>query len=222
MPGRPEFKAISKSKASASRTSPTIIREGLIRRDSLIKRRSGISPSPCRFALRVCICTTSGNCGESSKTSSIVTNRSLRGIAPANALSNVVLPACVPPLTRMFNPARTELISVVPIKGLITPRFIRSSILIFLIRCLRMFTAQCCAVISGIATCKRLPSGKRASTKGCERSRRRPPHINARSTIFRTSSEVSSKFVSSLLPARAMKIRSGELIHTSSIVGSLI
>ena len=59
-------------------------------------------------------------------------------------------------------------------------------------------------------------------SKGCERSRRRPPHISARSTMFRTSSAVNSKFVSSLLPARAMKMRSGELIQTSSIVGSLI
>ena len=61
MPGRPELSAMSRSKASASRTSPTIMRDGLIRSDSLIRRRRGISPSPCRFALRVCICTTSGS-----------------------------------------------------------------------------------------------------------------------------------------------------------------
>ena len=46
IPGNPEFKAMSKSSASASRTSPTIIREGLIRSDSFIKRRRGISPVP--------------------------------------------------------------------------------------------------------------------------------------------------------------------------------
>jgi hypothetical protein len=40
--------------------------------------------------------------------------------------------------------------------------------------------------------------------------------------MFRTSSEDKSKLVNSLRPLRAMKIRSGELIQISSIVGSLI
>ena len=77
-------------------------------------------------------------------------------------------------------------------------------------------------MISGITTCRRLPSGKRASTNGCERSRRLPLHISARSTIFRTSSDDKSKLVNSLRPFRAINIRSGEFIQISSIVGSLI
>ena len=89
-------------------------------------------------------------------------------------------------------------------------------------KCLRMFTAQCAAVTSGIATWSLLPSGNRASTNGCERSSRRPPHISKRSTNSRTSSLLMTRLVSSLTPARATKIRCGELIQSSSTVGSLI
>ena len=92
IPGKPEFKAISKSNASASLTSPTIILEGRIRSDSLIKRLRGISPVPCRLADLVCICTTSGKLGFSSKTSSIVMTLSETGMLEASALSIVVFP----------------------------------------------------------------------------------------------------------------------------------
>jgi ATP-dependent Lon protease len=53
IPGKPELSAMSKSSASASRTSPMIIRLGLIRSASLIRRRSDIAPSPCKFSERV-------------------------------------------------------------------------------------------------------------------------------------------------------------------------
>src|SRR3954447_11152162 len=73
MPGRPEFRAIRRSRHSSWRTSPTTIREGRIRSASLTSRRSGISPVPSRFAWRVCMATTSGSGTRSSKTSSLVT-----------------------------------------------------------------------------------------------------------------------------------------------------
>ena len=107
MPGSPEFSAISRSRHSSCRTSPTTIREGRIRSASLTRRRSGISPVPSRLGWRVCIATTSGSGTRSSKTSSQVTTRSRAGIAAHRQLSSVVLPAWVPPETRTLSPAAT-------------------------------------------------------------------------------------------------------------------
>src|SRR3954451_8139422 len=61
MAGSPLFNAISRSRHSSWRTSPTRIREGRIRRASFTSRRSGISPAPSRFGWRVCMETTSGS-----------------------------------------------------------------------------------------------------------------------------------------------------------------
>ena len=134
----------------------------------------------------------------------------------------VVLPACVAPLTRIFAPAETSEFKKSQTSVVRTPSSTKSFSSKLRSKCLRILTAQCSAVISGIVTCNLEPSGSRASTKGCERSKRRPLHIRARSTIFLTSSPVSSRFVSSLRPFRATKIRSGELIQISSILESLI
>ena len=142
------------------------------------------------------------------------------GISEQSALRSVVLPACVPPLTKIFNPRFTALESSVAISWDRAPMRARSSRVLCCIKCLRIFTAQCSAVISGITTCKRLPSGSRASTNGCERSKRRPLQMRARSTSCFTDSEVRTRLMRWLLPARAMNIRSGALIQISSTVGS--
>ena len=63
---------------------------------------------PSRLGWRHCIAATSRNGIFSSKTSSQVTTRSREGIAAARQLSIVVLPAWVPPATRMFRPAATR------------------------------------------------------------------------------------------------------------------
>ena len=75
MAGRPEFAAMSMSRASASRTSPMMRRSGRMRRASLTRRRRVISPTPSRFAGRVCMATQSLLRRESSKTSSQVMTR---------------------------------------------------------------------------------------------------------------------------------------------------
>ena len=49
-PGKPLLSAMSMSRLSASRTSPTTILLGLILRASLTSRRNEISPVPSRFA----------------------------------------------------------------------------------------------------------------------------------------------------------------------------
>ena len=183
-----------------------MIREGRIRRASLINWRRVISPSPCKFAPLVCICMRSGTRGCNSKTSSIVITRCVRGVSEISALSRVVFPACVPPLTRIFSPSFTAKESCSAISAVMTPIAANSCRLFCFIKCLRILTAQCSAVISGMATCKRLPSGKRASTNGCERSKRRPLQISMRSTSCLTDSEVNTRLINWLLPARATKI----------------
>ena len=85
--------AINRSSASASLTSPTIIRLGRMRRDSLINLRREISPSPSKFAFLVCSAIQSGKFGFNSKTSSIVMTRSLGDICETKAFKNVVFPA---------------------------------------------------------------------------------------------------------------------------------
>src|SRR4051794_36815060 len=64
-----------------------------------------------------------------------------------------------------------------------------------------------------MTTCRREPSGSIASTKGVDKSTRRPDDFSIRSTSDRTSSAVRMVVVSSLRPARAMKTRPGSLIH---------
>ena len=49
MPGTPELRAMSRSRDSAWRTSPTMIREGRMRSASLTSRRRGTSPVPSRL-----------------------------------------------------------------------------------------------------------------------------------------------------------------------------
>ena len=51
MPGRPEFSAMSRSRLSSWRTSPTMMRDGRIRSASLTSRRSLISPVPFEAGL---------------------------------------------------------------------------------------------------------------------------------------------------------------------------
>jgi hypothetical protein len=74
--------------------------------------------------------------------------------------------------------------------------------------------------MSGMATCSREPSGSIASTKGVDRSTRRPDDFSIFSTRSRTSSAVRTVVVSSCTPWRATKTLVGSLIHTSSTVGS--
>ena len=52
MPGNPALSASNRSRHSAARTSPTMMRDGRIRSDSLTRWRSTISPVPSRPACR--------------------------------------------------------------------------------------------------------------------------------------------------------------------------
>ena len=220
MPGSPEFRAMSRSRLSASRTSPTTRRSGRIRSASLMRRRRVISPVPSRLGWRHCMDTRSRTSRSSSNVSSTVTTRSSLRAADMSALSIVVLPVWVAPDTRMFAPASTLMrrnsaawrVSESSSTSCVSERMLR--------RNLRMFTAQCARVTSGMATCRREPSGSDASTNGEERSTRRPECCSIRSTSSRTSRSDSTTVVSSGTPSRATNTRVGELIQISSTVGS--
>ena len=99
---------MSRSSDSACRTSPTMIRDGLILSASLTSRRRGTSPVPSRLGWRHCMLATSRSGIFSSKTSSQVTTRSRDGMAEDRQLRKVVFPAWVPPATRMFSPTTTQ------------------------------------------------------------------------------------------------------------------
>jgi len=182
MPGRPLLSASSRSSASADRTSPTMMRSGRMRSASTTSRRSRTSPVPSSEGCRVCIATQSGEGNRSSKTSSHDTTRSRAGTAPTRQPSIVVLPACVPPATRMLRPETTAASRKRAHACVSVPSPTSSSSDDARTRNLRMLTAQCRRVMSGMTTCKRLPSGSSASTKGWLTSSRRPLERSIRST----------------------------------------
>ncbi len=187
MPGMPEFNAISRSRHSAWRTSPTTIRCGRIRSASRTRLRSVTSPVPSRLGCLVCMRTMSGNRTLSSNTSSQVMTRSRAGTALSRQLSSVVLPAWVPPATTMFSPAATQAARNDAACRVTVPSPTSSSSVVARTTNFRMLTAQCSAVMSGMTTCSRLPSGSVASTKGLDKSMRLPELFSIRSTRSRTS-----------------------------------
>ena len=146
--------------------------------------------------------------------------RSVDGTQPSSALRKVVLPDCVPPATTMFSPATTEASRKSAACVVSMPSPTRSLTVRARTTNRLTLTAQCSRVMSGMATCSRLPSGSIASTNGLLRSRRRPDTRSMRSTRARTCASSMTTVVSSLRPSRAMKMRSGALIQTSSTVGS--
>ena len=106
-PAWPVFIAWSMSSASAPRHSPMMIRFGRIR--SALNSRSRIvtRPSPSTFGGRLSSAPTCSCWSCSSAVSSMVMIRSPSGMNADSALSRVVFPLPVPPLTMMFSFART-------------------------------------------------------------------------------------------------------------------
>ncbi len=149
MRGSPEFSAISRSKASSARTSPTMRRSGRIRSASVTSRRSRTSPVPSRLDCRHCSATQSGSGTLTSKTSSHVTTRSRAGIAAVRQLSNVVLPDWVPPATSTLSPAWTVASRKRATCTVIVPKPTSSSSDEARTTNLRMFTAQPSSTGSG-------------------------------------------------------------------------
>ena len=107
-PSWPVFIAWSMSSAAASRTSPTTIRSGRMRSALRTRSRMRTSPRPSMFGGRDSRRRTCSWCSWSSAASSMVTIRSFAGMKLDSTLSVVVLPAPVPPLTRMLSLPRTQ------------------------------------------------------------------------------------------------------------------
>ena len=223
MPGSPLFKAMSRSRHSSWRTSPTMMRSGRIRSASLTRRRSRTSPVPSRLGCRVCIATTSGS-GTLELEDLLAGDDPLAGgNRAARQLSRVVLPglgaagdddveAGEPPRPRGSRPPSGSSCRAPTSSSSAAARDARTC------GCSRPSGRR---VMSGMTTCRRLPSGSIASTNGVDRSTRRPEVFSIRSTRSRTSPSVEDRSWSARCdPLRATKTRPGSLIQISSIVGS--
>ena len=173
------------SNASEPRTSPTMMRSGLIRRAFRTSSRCVTSPLPSRLAGRASKATTWPCCRRSSVGSSMVTMRSVSGMNEERALSIVVLPVPVPPETMVFRRTWTQARKNSASSRVKLPTEMRSSIVIlsawnFLIVIVGLFAAT-----GGMTTLTRDPSGRRASTIGDDSSTRRPSGATMRSMIRR-------------------------------------
>jgi hypothetical protein len=96
------------------------------------------APAAAQFQWRASCEWVSGT--HSSKTSSAVTTRSLVGTAAVRQFSSVVLPACVPPATRMLSPLLTAASRNRAAWAVSVPRCTRSSRWVARTTNLRMFT----------------------------------------------------------------------------------
>ena len=126
-PSWPVFIAWSMSRAAASRTSPTTMRSGRMRREFFTRSRIVTSPRPSMFGGRDSSRITCSWWSWSSAASSIVTIRSSSGMKLESTLSVVVLPAPVPPETRMLALPRTHASRKSATSRVRVPNAIRSS-----------------------------------------------------------------------------------------------
>jgi hypothetical protein len=187
-PSCPEFIALSMSRASGPRTSPTMIRCGRIRSAWRTSSRIRTSPTPSRLAKRLSNPTQSSRwrCRASSLVSSMVTTRCPAGIWLATAFRVVVLPDPVPPEISRFNPARTAAASSRATSGVRVPSASRSSMEWASSRW-RRIVRQVNGASGGQITCSRLPSGNLASALGLASSSRRPATATVRAANARSS-----------------------------------
>ena len=126
-PSWPVFIACSMSSAAASRISPTTMRSGRMRSELRTRSRILTSPLPSMFGGRDSRRSTCSWCSCSSAASSMVMTRSSPGMNDDRTFSVVVLPAPVPPETRMLSLPRTQLSRKSATARVIVPNPIRSS-----------------------------------------------------------------------------------------------
>ena len=133
LPECPVFMACSISATSAPLTSPTIIRSGLILRLDFMSWDMVTEPLPLAPAFLHSICTMFSMAESfSSMESSMTMTLSSAGTASASALSRVVFPDEVPPLTNMLYPHSTRVLSSRAALAVKVPFFIRSSMVMYL------------------------------------------------------------------------------------------
>ncbi len=183
-PSWPVFIAASRSKHSAPRISPRMIRSGRIRRAFLTRSPMVIAPWPSRLGGRVSSGSQCGCCRRSSAASSIVSTRSPGSIIFDSALSMVVLPEPVPPEMTMFIRHAPAIFSAVHIFSDIEPNSLSMSRVIGFSENLRMEIAVPRSDSGGTITFTREPSLRRASASGVVWSTRRPTWLTMRCAIW--------------------------------------
>ena len=203
-PSWPVFMACNMSRASAPRTSPTMMRSGRMRRQLRTRSRWVTSPRPSMLGGRDSRRTTWSCLSCSSAASSTVTMRSSWGMNPDRQLSMVVLPVPVPPEMRMLSRASTMPWSTSAMSRVMARKRIRSSMVSFSLANLRMDSAGPSMASGGMMALTREPSGRRASTMGEDSSTRRPTRDTMRSMIFfKWSLSLKRDSVSTSLPERS-------------------
>ena len=136
-----------------------------------------------------------------SAASSIVTTRSSLAMKPERMLSSVVLPAPVPPETRMLSRAPTAAFRNSSIGCVSDSRSTRSWAPSRSVRKRRIDIAGPSSASGGMMTLTREPSCSRASTIGVDSSMRRPTALTMRSMIcIRCLSSRKTMSVSSMRP----------------------
>ena len=151
----------------------------------------------------------------------MVTIRSSAGTNDESALSVVVLPEPVPPLTRMLRRARTARASRSRSGGSHVPAATRSSALIPRARKRRTVRIGPSGASGAMTTFTREPSGSRASHSGSASSTRRPSGARMRSIASRSSAaDAKRTSVRSRRPARSTHTGPTPLTITSSTPGS--
>lgn len=190
--------ACSMSSTSWLRTSPSSTRSGRIRRALRIRSRAVTSPRPSTLGGRVSRRTTCSWPSCNSAASSMVTRRSYGEMLRLSTLSNVVLPAPVPPLIRMLQRRWTAPSRNTSISSLKVPDASRSVACSGSLRNLRIDRQGPSSASGGMMALTRLPSGRRASTIGLDSSMRRPSGARMR-RMTRSTCSSSMKRMSVLL-----------------------
>jgi hypothetical protein len=220
-PSWPVFIACNMSSAAASRTSPTTMRSGRMRRALRTRSRMRTSPRPSMLAGRASSRSTWSWCSCSSAASSIVTMRSSDGMKLDSTFSVVVLPAPVPPDTRMLRWPRTQEARKSAAARVMVPKPTRSSTSYGSVENLRTVRSEPSTASGGMTALTRLPSGSRASTIGLDSSTRRPT-LPTILSIVRRRWFSSTKFPSTRCsrPSRSIQMSNGPLTMTSVISAS--
>ena len=219
-PSWPVFMAWIMSLASLPRTSPMMMRSGLMRSVPFRSASMSCPPAPSALAGLDCMGTQSSSLIFSSRASSQVMMRSSGNTKPDSTLSRVVLPLPVPPEMRMLQRARTAAArkSIMSCDIVPFPRRDSGSAMSF--RNLRMDSVGH-GVTGGTVAWIRLPSGMLPSSCGFISSQVR---FNGRSILLIThlmsSSLEKTRGQGIFLPRTSTKVLPGPSTRMSLTSGS--
>lgn len=221
-PSCPVFMACNMSRASAPRTSPTMMRSGRMRRALRSSSRTDTAPLPSTLGGRASRATTCGLPNRSSAASSMVMRRSSSGMQPASTFSSVVFPELVPPETTMLRLPCTHACKNTSMRSSSIPPTSKSVGVSGTNENRRTVSVGPQSERGGRIACTLLPSASRASTYGDDPSTRRPSGATILSITCITSSSPSNTTSCTLSsrPFRSTYMSSGPFTMTSVTSGS--